>query len=443
MPTPPPSPVSDSRADRDLEALFGLAAKALESPSGLRVRRVQIERTSTAKPLAWLQAQNANEHLYWSSRERDLQVAALGCADELRMDGGTGSTVAAIIDRLTGCEPGVRYFGGLRFSSATPADDRWATFGCARFIVPRIEYGLHNDRPFLALNFTASESLEDLRESVRALVSPEPPNETDPPPLPAPEYRVDRPDAAQWEARIDIALMAFAAKTLQKIVLARRASFHFSRPLDALTLLRRLRRVTPECFHFCFQSRSGHHFIGASPERLYARQGRRISSEAVAGTRPRGANLESDLFLSNQLRSSEKDLREHHYVRDAIREALQPLCDRLDASQEPGLLQLARGQHLYTAFAGELRAGVGDDAIVAALHPTPAVCGCPTAEALRCIAEWEGFDRGWYAGPVGWIGHDHADFAVAIRSGLVENERLDLFPGAGIVAGSTPRAEWE
>jgi menaquinone-specific isochorismate synthase len=107
------------------------------------------------------------------------------------------------------------------------------------------------------------------------------------------------------------------------------------------------------------------------------------------------------------------------------------------------LLKLARGQHLYSAVQGELRTGVSDARLLAALHPTPALGGQPKDAALERIAEWEPFDRGWYAAPVGWVSRTSAEFAVAIRCGLVQPERLALFSGAGIVRGSTAASEWE
>jgi menaquinone-specific isochorismate synthase len=91
---------------------------------------------------------------------------------------------------------------------------------------------------------------------------------------------------------------------------------------------------------------------------------------------------------------------------------------------------------------GTLQEGVSDAEVLDALHPTPAVGGYPRVEAFEEIRDLEPFDRGWYAGPVGWIGADSAEFAVGIRSGLVSGRKLSLFSGAGIVAGSTAEDEW-
>src|SRR5690606_17933520 len=136
------------------------------------------------------------------------------------------------------------------------------------------------------------------------------------------------------------------------------------------------------------------------------------------------------------------DRREHGFVRDAVQAALDPLTESLATDGETSALTLARGRHLYAGLRGRLRDGVSIFDVLAALHPTPAVGGTPRGAAVAAIAEREPFDRGLYAGPVGWIGRDAAELAVGIRSGLVRGDGLDLFSGAGLVEGSDPAAEW-
>jgi menaquinone-specific isochorismate synthase len=230
---------------------------------------------------------------------------------------------------------------------------------------------------------------------------------------------------------------------LQKVVLARRTDFRFAEAPDPFLLLHRLRAANPEGFHFAFQPEDGMTFLGVSPERLYRREGRRILSEAVAGTRRRGDSAHEDQAMGDALLESEKDRREHRFVADEVGRKLDGLCRSYRADREVSLLKLARLQHLRRGFEGTLRTAVDDAAIVAALHPTPAVAGNPTEAAVAEIASREPFHRGWYAGPLGWVGAGGADFTVAIRSGLLTGNRLALFTGAGIVRGSMPLAEWE
>ncbi len=263
--------------------------------------------------------------------------------------------------------------------------------------------------------------------------------------LPLPVARDDAPRRDRWRGGIESALRAFDATPLDKVVLARRATYAFDEPVDPYVLLQRLEAATPACFHFLIEPRPGVAFLGASPERLFRREGPLLMSEAVAGTRPRGASHAADARLREELRLSEKDQREHGFVREQIRRALTPFSDTLDVDTEASDMRLARGRHLYSGISATLKPDVRSADLLRALHPTPAVGGTPTPEAMAMIADAEPFDRGWYAGPVGWIGADAAEFAVGIRSGLVESGEtaaLSLYSGAGIVRGSEAEAEW-
>ncbi len=162
----------------------------------------------------------------------------------------------------------------------------------------------------------------------------------------------------------------------------------------------------------------------------------------MAGTGPRGATEGDDRVLSDELLHSEKDQREHEYVRQSIKEALTDLTRILHVDTTASDMKLSVGRHLVSRVEGILRDGVDAFHLLESLHPTPAVGGYPYREAIDVIGHLESFDRGWYAGPVGWISSDASEFAVGIRSGRVHRRRLDLFSGAGIVCGSDPVREW-
>jgi menaquinone-specific isochorismate synthase len=101
-------------------------------------------------------------------------------------------------------------------------------------------------------------------------------------------------------------------------------------------------------------------------------------------------------------------------------------------------------QHLVTEISGTTREDQGLLALGERLHPTPAVGGEPRDQALTMIDEHEGFDRGWYASPIGWLGADgDGELCVALRCGIVDRTRATLFAGCGIVADSDPDQEWE
>jgi menaquinone-specific isochorismate synthase len=150
-----------------------------------------------------------------------------------------------------------------------------------------------------------------------------------------------------------------------------------------------------------------------------------------------------DQRLAYELLNSDKDQLEHDIVRKSIRQKLHKFVDHLDVDTQASVLRLARKQHLCSEVQGKLKEGIEEGALLKRLHPTPAVGGYPTENALPEIARLEPFNRGWYAAPIGWIGANDAEFVVGIRSGLVEGNELSLFSGAGIVKGSIPDQEWE
>ena len=259
--------------------------------------------------------------------------------------------------------------------------------------------------------------------------------------MPAILRRTDHPTRQEWTTIVDNALRLLGESDLQKIVLARRIDLRYETRLDPWQLLSSLRGKVINSYLFGFQPSEGTAFIGVSPERLYSRRGRLIESEALAGTRPRGTG-DTDRRFAEELLHSRKDTREHQVVIDVIRRLLEQLCHTVRVDRTISVRKLIAVQHLACAFEGNLNEHTTDSDILRTLHPTPAVCGYPVDKAGDEIARLEPFDRGWYAGPVGWVGKEAADFAVGIRSGLINDDTLSLFAGAGMVEGSTPESEW-
>jgi menaquinone-specific isochorismate synthase len=425
--------------------LLSLLESGVVHKSARRIVRLQVPVEPTDL-FAWLHAQPHAVKLYWSERKTDHEVAAVGVADMLASN--EQLDMHAVIDtlqaRLATAAPDVRFYGGFRFEQRNASDPAWQRFGAYHFVLPQFELCRTGATTTLVWNLVLDDvtsfELEGALDVLSMLTLPAP-NFDDV--HAQPTERIDLPDRAGWQHNIERALALFDEGVLKKIVLARKAVFTCDAPLDPVALLQRLKAVTPNSFHFCFQPATGVAFVGATPERLYGRIGRTIMSEAIASTRPNGATVEDTQRLGDELLRSEKDLREHIFVRESIRADLEPLCTSLHVAPQPTLLKLKQRQHLLSAVEGELADGVTDADLLCSLHPTPAVGGEPTARALDYIMRLEPFDRGWYAGPLGWIAADSAEFAVAIRSGLVEGERMALYSGAGIVAGSTPQSEWD
>lgn len=412
-----------------------------------QIVRIEVK-INNLNPLIWLWQQKTSVKTYWSDREQKFEMAGVGETDVVYSQNivNYSSVFTSINNRLSPSYKNLRYYGGISFRQKQVIEPSWQQFGNYRFIVPKFEVYAQNNQTYLACNFIPN-GLEDYQPQLNQIL-----HELEQlvfntafeiPSLPLLIGRTDLPDRNGWYQNIKSALASFASGETSKIVLARKSKFEFVEQIEPLSLLLLLKNANSQLFHFCFQPSVGNAFIGGSPERLYSRQERLLQTEAVAGTRSRGKSLEEDQKLSEQLLNSEKDLREHQFVVHSLRGILYNLCHSVGQHREPVLLKLNKVQHLYTACNGILFDGVYDADILPMLHPTPAVGGYPKQEALEAINKIEPFERGWYAGPVGWVGHNAAEFSVAIRSGLVEDDKLSLFSGAGIVQGSKPKEEWQ
>ncbi|MHB8506775.1 MAG: isochorismate synthase, partial [Acidimicrobiales bacterium] len=230
------------------------------------------------------------------------------------------------------------------------------------------------------------------------------------------------------------------AGELSKVVLARRVDVTANRDLPTSEIVGRLRALYPSCMVF----RMGG-FLGASPELLVRRRGEAVASHPLAGTVARSGDATADRGLVDGLRASVKERAEHAFVVDDLRSHLGPFCAELSIPDEPSVLELRNVSHLATRLNGRLRPDRRRPTaleLVAAVHPTPAVGGTPTEAACAYLAEVEGFDRGPYAGAVGWVdAAGDGDWAVGIRCATVEGPRASLYAGVGVVADSDPAAE--
>ncbi|XVQ15393.1 isochorismate synthase [Spirillospora sp. CA-255316] len=243
--------------------------------------------------------------------------------------------------------------------------------------------------------------------------------------------------APAWQRAVAAAVDRIRAGRLGKVVLARDLHAHAAEPIDARVLLRRLADRYPGCYTF---SCAG--MVGATPELLIRRTGGTLDSLVLAGTTARGTTPDDDAARAARLFASAKDRQEHAYAAEMVRDALAPLCAELTVPDQPELLTLANVMHLASAVHGRLDGDRSVLDVLAALHPTPAVCGTPTDTALHLIRELEGMDRGRYAGPVGWVdSRGDGEWGIALRCAQIEGTRARLFAGCGIVADSDPAAE--
>ena len=237
-----------------------------------------------------------------------------------------------------------------------------------------------------------------------------------------------------YRSVVERGLELVEAGELRKLVLAVRQQLQLAQPLDPLLLLAQLRQRQPGSCRFLWQQADSPALLGASPERLLTVRQGQLRSDALAGTAPVGAN-------AGQLLHSDKDRREHELVVEAITEVLQQNGLTPRRPRHPRLARHGQLVHLHTP----ITAALGDQqplALAAALHPTPAVAGLPRREAMAALRSLEPFERGYYAAPIGWIDSEgDTELRVAIRSGSLQGQRLELTAGAGLVPGSAVERE--
>ena len=239
---------------------------------------------------------------------------------------------------------------------------------------------------------------------------------------------------AGYRSVVERGLELVESGALRKLVLAVRQELELDRPLDPLQLLAQLRQRQPGSCRFLWQQGDGPALLGASPERLLTVRQGQLRSDALAGTAPIGPAAE-------QLPHSEKDRREHELVVEAISAVLAAEGLQARRPRHPRLARHGQLVHLHTPITATL-AGRAPLAIAGALHPTPAVAGLPRREAMAALRCLEPFERGFYAAPIGWIDSEgDTELRVAIRSGSLQGNRLELTAGAGLVQGSVPERE--
>lgn len=447
--TPHDSPLPiDQAAEAIKNALDSLVAEgAAGHPEGtlLEFRQPLLP----TDPMEWLAAQKAWPKIFWRNRERDFTAAGIGVADSVSFDGQTQNDTVfrRLGTRMAEKSPSARYFGGMAFNSLEERAPEWGNFPACSFLLPQVELAMEGGEHTLCCRLIAGtpEESAEKTDRVRALLgSLKPAGAGQAPPIPPVSSRSCSPDREGWIESCRKAIGSFEEGSTEKIMLARRTTIEFEAPFDPMLIL--LRHPYPEnaTYRFYFEPEEGSAFLSFTPERLYRRDGRTLLTEALAGTCSKEERELSDEHASAALLASEKDIREHRFVKDMIQRELGPACSRIQMEDEVQVLQLNRLAHLYARCTAELKPECsGDRELLSILHPTPAVGGVPKEEAMRRILELEPFSRGWYAGPVGWISRDSSELAVGIRSALVRSAMACLYSGAGLVRGSDPELEWD
>ena len=334
----------------------------------------------------------------------------------------------------------------MAFSAAASDGGAWASLPPALLTMPELLIARTDGRSLLTVCAVAGPGSDPaaIRRRIEARLKglreqPLPP--LDPAPGGPVEVRSVRPPAS-YEQAVATAVEAIRCGSVEKVVLAREVQVTVPAAHSPGALFGALRDAFSSCFCFCVGTPEAA-FIGASPELLVRRSGAVAATVALAGSARRSADPAVDDHLGEQLLHSEKDRSEHAIVARRIERRLGPVAVWVERAAEPVVIRVANIQHLATPIHAQLAESRSVLELAELLHPTPAVGPEPRGEeGERLIAGLERLERGWYAGPVGWMDSvEDGEFCVALRSALLRDRTAHLYAGAGIVADSDPAAE--
>lgn len=369
------------------------------------------------------------------------QIAGLGAAWQTVAPFGTErfADLGAEVRQLVGVSPDLRLLIGFSFSPDGAQRPEWDGFTPTSAVIPMISVLRERETTQLVVALSPGRAFGPVADALSSLEVPAVRLGSH-----AADHSIEsRPSPTEYERIVAEAVTQIRDDSFRKAVMARSvvvASDITPRPFD---LVDRLGDDYPACYVFGWQQGQAA-FLGASPELLAAVDGRRVRSHPLAGSARRGEEEEQDRAIGEELMASAKNQVEHSVVVDEVASQLRPLVEELHVDAHPSLRKLTHVQHLSTEISGELVVPMSVVEVAGVLHPTPAVGGSPGPEALAFIDKFEGIDRGWYAGGIGWMSPDGTgEIAVALRCALVRDNQAFLYAGAGIVADSVPAAELE
>ena len=339
----------------------------------------------------------------------------------------------------------LKCFGGARFDpQSTRYDELWKPYGNWSFLIPELLITQRENvvKALLVLNIKNQNTLSELEKNIEHLLT----NIAEPDNLPDCSSPVQntRPVTEEWNKAIQVALNEIEKGTYKKVVLATKIKLQTEQCFNTTQVLTSLVQDYPNCYIFKLDlgEKDDYTWLGASPELLVNFFQGTVNASSLASSARRSENATEDLKLGEELLSNQKELLEHELVVQTTRETLENLCTSVTVPQHPELLKMPNIQHLHTPITGTANKNRDLLDFLQNLHPTPAVGGWPKEKALDAIRRLENFDRGWYAGPIGWVNHSgEGEFAVALRSALVGENEAILYAGAGIVKGSEPANE--
>lgn len=399
-----------------------------------------------AKPL------NKNR-MFWTSTEVDYSIVGIGQAWEIIADASRFTVTqkkwktlleeAVIHDPYQEEGTGIVALGGMSFDPACKRAKLWKNFQPSQFTIPEFTVIKNKQRCYLTMAVVVkpSDQLENLIDKWNTFkdllhVPVQFPKAT------SVRYKEEM-EIDKWLASVQKAIEEIKQERAQKIVLARELRVKLNKRAEVSIILKKLLESQTNSYIFAFEKEEDC-FIGATPERLVKLNGSDLLSTCLAGTAPRGKTIKEDNKISEALLQDEKNREEHEYVVQMIKSSMQAYCTDIHIPKEPVVYPLKNLHHLYTPVQAKLKKGFSIFDIIKRLHPTPALGGVPRERSLTFIREHEQMDRGWYGAPIGWLdSNENGEFAVAIRSGLIQKDEASLFAGCGVMKDSKLESEYE
>jgi menaquinone-specific isochorismate synthase len=430
-------------------------AKQLSKP----VLVSEVQEIDHIEPLSFFSAGKEfyeGERFFWKDPAGQTVFAGVGICKQIQSDQTTDRFFHVekewqtfIHNRILigNCEApatGPIMFGGFSFDPLKEKTALWSKFSDALFHIPLFLLSMNGMKTYLTTNMvcTQDDHVADfeqvIQERQKLLTSKRNAFNQD-------SFQIMNEmenDPEKWKNTVRNLVEELKEGDLKKTVLAREMRVLFDKKVAVDSILNRLLEEQPDSFTFAFESK-GDCFLGASPERLVKKQGKNLFSTCLAGSIKRGKTAEEDESLGEILLTDEKNIIEHQYVVEMIKNAMEQVCSNMEIPDQPVLMKMRDIQHLYTPVLGIAATGSSLLQLVELLHPTPALGGLPKKEAVEKIREIEELDRGMYASPIGWMDHKgNGEFAVGIRSALIQGNEATLFAGCGIVKDSDAESEY-
>jgi menaquinone-specific isochorismate synthase len=336
--------------------------------------------------------------------------------------------------------------GGMKFN-VEHAEEVWGDFPDSLWFIPELIFYKKKDKNYLLFNFiynTADENIiEKLKVRLDLLFNNEIKNNKNKISFIKNLSGNSPKDRKKWKGLINSALEKVSGQEIQKIVLARRLDIILSEEINFRYVIEKLKGKYPECYIFIFHSEKSF-FFGATPEKLAKLEDGKIELEALAGSAPRGKSGDEDKALEKQLLQNKKDLEEHKFVVDYLKNSLSKFSKNITCSDSVEIKKFDNIQHLLTKISAEIENELPVFNILKEIFPSPAVCGVPKESTLNLIKKLENFNRGLYSGIIGWTNlSNEGEFVVGIRSALTFNNKMFSFAGCGIVNNSNPDLEFD